>query len=199
LSRPGGNITGFSNVEGTFGGKLLTLLKGVAPRMKRAAALFNPDTAPGRGLYQLGSFQAAARSLDIEPIVAEAHSDADIENVIASLGSDQGGVLGFPDVFVTAHRKTIIELSIRHKVPAIYDNSDFAKDGGLLQYGVNFADQYRRVASYVDQILRGTMPSDLPVELPTRYTFIINLKTAKALGLTVPDALLALADEVIKE
>jgi putative ABC transport system substrate-binding protein len=198
LPRPGGNITGFSNVEGTFGGKLLTLLKEIAPRMRRAAALFNPDTAPGRGLYQLGSFQAAARSLDIEPIEAMVHSDADIENVIASLGSDQGGVLGIPDIFVTAHRKTIIELSIRHKVPAIYDNSDFAKDGGLLQYGVDFADQYRRAASYVDRILRGTKPSDLPVELPTRYTFVVNLKTAKALGLTVSNQMQLLADEVIE-
>jgi putative tryptophan/tyrosine transport system substrate-binding protein len=198
LSRPGGNITGLSIAEGTFGGKLLTLLNGIAPKMRRAAAMFNPDTAPGRGLYHLRSFQAAARSLDIEPIVAEVRSDADIENVVASLGPDQGGVAGLPDVFVTAHHRTIIELSIRHKVPVIYDNSDFARDGGLLQYGVNFADQYRRAASYVDQILRGTVPSDLPVELPIRYTFIINLKTANALGLTIPPNLLALADEVIE-
>jgi putative ABC transport system substrate-binding protein len=199
LSRPGGNITGFSNVESTFGGKLLTLLKGIAPRMKQAAALFNPDTAPGRGLYQLGSFQAAARSLDLEAIEARVHSDTDIERVMVSLGSNQGGVLGFPDVFVTAHRKTIIELSIRHKVPTIYDNSDFAKDGGLLQYGVNFADQYRRAASYVDQILRGTKPGDLSVELPTRYTFVINLRTAKVLGLDVSQDMLSIADEVIGE
>jgi putative ABC transport system substrate-binding protein len=198
LPRPGGNITGISNVESTFGGKLLSLLKQVAPRMKQAAAMFNPDTAPGRGLYHLGSFQDAARSLGIEPLTTAVRSDTDIENVIASLGGDQAGVVGLPDAFITSHRSTIIALSIRHKVPVIYDNSDFAKDGGLLQYGVNFRDQYRRVASYVDRILRGTKPSDLPVELPTRYTFVINLKTARAMGVDVSSDMISIADEVIE-
>jgi putative ABC transport system substrate-binding protein len=161
----------------------------------------------GEGLVQItatprrtkSAANPGSRSYRPSPITAAVHSDAEIENVIASIGGDQGGFVGTPDVFVTAHRRTIIELSIRHKVPVIYDNSNFAKDGGLLQYGVNFPDQYRRAASYVDQILRGTKPSDLPVELPTRYTFIINLKTAKALELVVSEDMLSIADEVIEQ
>jgi putative tryptophan/tyrosine transport system substrate-binding protein len=198
LPRPGGNITGFSNTEETFGGKLLSLLNTVAPHIKRAAAMFNPDTAPGRGLYQLGSFEAAARTLGIEPITARVHSDDDIETAIASLGREQGGLVATPDTFINDHRGTIIAVSLRHGVPAIFDGTGFAKQGGLLQYGPNFQDMYRRAASYVDRILRGAKPSDLPVELPTKYALVINLGTAKALGLTVPETLLATADEVIQ-
>ena len=197
LARPGGNTTGFGNPEGTFGGKLLSLLKGIAPRMRRAAAMFNPDTAPGRGLYYLGSFESAARSLAIEPLTAEVRSDADIERVITMLGQEQAGLVLLPDNFMFAHRRTVIELSIRNNVPTIYDK-DFAKEGGLLEYGASFPDMYRRVPSYVDRILRGAKPADLPVQLPTKYELVINIKTAKALGLTVPDKLLALADEVIE-
>jgi len=198
LTKPGGNITGFGNPEGTFGGKLLSLLKRIAPRMERAAAMFNPDTAPGRGSYHLGSFEAAARSLGIDPITAEVRNDADIERFITSLGQQQGGVVGLPDVFMTTHRATVISLSIRNHVPAIYDAADFAKEGGLLRYGASYAEMYRRVPSYVDRILRGARPGDLPVELPTKYEFVINLRTARAISLDVSDDMLSIADAIIE-
>jgi putative ABC transport system substrate-binding protein len=197
LVRPGGNTTGFGNPEGTFGGKLLSLLKGIAPGMRRAAAMFNPDTAPGRGLYYLGSFEGAARSLAIEPLTAEVRSDADIERVITMLGQERAGLVLLPDNFNFAHRGTVIGNSIRNNVPTIYDK-DFAKEGGLLQYGASFPDMYQRVPSYVDRILRGAKPGDLPVELPTKYEFVINLKTARAIGLDVSRDMLSIADEVIE-
>ena len=197
LVRPGGNTTGFGNPEGTFGGKLLSLLKGIAPGMRRAAAMFNPDTAPSRGLYYLGSFEDAARSLAIEPLTAEVRSDADIGRVITMLGQKQAGLVLLPDNFMFAHRRTVIELSIRNNVPTIYDK-DFAKEGGLLEYGASFPDMYRRVPSYMDRILRGAKPSDLPVELPTKYEFVINLKTARTIGLDVSRDMLSIADEVIE-
>jgi putative ABC transport system substrate-binding protein len=197
LARPGGNTTGLGNPEGTFGGKLLTLLKGIAPRMRRAAAMFNPDTAPSRGLYYLGSFEAAARSLAIEPLIAEVRNDGDIERVITTLGQEEAGLVALPDNFMFAHRGTVIGHSIRNNVPTIYDK-DFAKEGGLLEYGASFPDMYRRVPSYVDRILRGAKPGNLPVELPTKYQFVINLKTARAIGLNVPPDLLSIADEVIE-
>jgi putative tryptophan/tyrosine transport system substrate-binding protein len=197
LVRPGGNTTGFGNPENTFGGKLLYLLKGIAPGMRRAAAMFNPDTAPGRGLYYLGSFESAARSLAIEPLTAEVRSDADIERVITMLGQEQAGLVLLPDNFNFTHRGTVIGLSIRNNVPTIYDK-DFAKEGGLLQYGASFPDMYRRVPSYVDRILGGVKPGDLPVELPTKYEFVINLKTARAIGLDVSRDMLSIADEVIE-
>ena len=197
LARPGGNTTGLGNPEGTFGGKLLTLLKGIVPRMRRAAAMFNPDTAPGRGLFYLGSFEAAARSLAIEPLIAEVRNDGDIERVITTLGQEQAGLAALPDNFMYAHRGTVIGHSLRNNVPTIYDK-DFAKEGGLLQYGASFPDMYRRVPSYVDRILRGAKPGDLPVELPTKYKFVINLKTARAIGLDVSRDMLLIADEVIE-
>lgn len=198
LSQPGGNITGLSNSEEAFGGKLLSLLKTIAPRVKRATVMFNPNTAPGHGLYHLGAFEAAARSLGIEPITARVHSDADIEEAIISLGGGQGGLVVIPDVFVNTHRGTVIEASLRVGVPAIFDTSSFAKEGGLLQYGPDFWEMYRRTALYVDRILRGAKPSDLPVELPTKYGLVINLKTARALGLDVSSDMLSIADEVIE-
>jgi putative ABC transport system substrate-binding protein len=198
LPRPGGNITGFSNTEETFGGKLFSVLVTAAPHIKRAAVMFNPDTAPGRGLYHLDSFEAAARALAIEPITARVHSDDDIETAIASLGRAQGGLVATPDTFVNDHRGTMIAASLRSGVPAIFDGTGFAQQGGLLQYGPDFRDMYRGAASYVDRILRGAKPSDLPVELPTKYLLVVNLETAKALGLTLPETLLATADEVIQ-
>jgi putative ABC transport system substrate-binding protein len=198
LARPGGNTTGLGNPEGTFGGKLLTLLKRIAPRMRRAAAIFNPDTAPSRGLYYLGSFEAAARSLAIEPLITEVRNDGDIERVITTLGQEEAGLVTLPDNFMFTHRGTVIGLSIRNNVPTIYDSVDFAKEGGLLQYGASFPDMYRRVPSYVDRILRGAKPGDLPVELPTKYEFVINLKTARAIGLDVSPDLISIADEVIE-
>jgi putative tryptophan/tyrosine transport system substrate-binding protein len=128
---------------------LLTLLKRIAPRMRRVAAMFNPDTAPSRGLYYLGSFEAAARSLAIEPLIAEVRNDGDIERVITTLGQEEAGLVALPDNFMFTHRGTVIGLSIRNNVPTIYDSVDFAKEGGLLQYGASFPDMYRRVPSYV--------------------------------------------------
>jgi putative tryptophan/tyrosine transport system substrate-binding protein len=198
LARPGGNITGFSNVEGGFAGKLLSLVKMIAPRTTRAAAMFKPDTATGHPLYYMGAFEDVARSLAIEPIKAGVRSDADIEQAITLLGQEHGGLVAFPDTFVNVHRGTVIASSIRNNVPVIFDGIGFAKDGGLLEYGPNWAAMYRRSAFYVDRILRGGKPNDLPVELPTRYWLVINRKTARALDREIPDNLLALADEVIE-
>jgi putative tryptophan/tyrosine transport system substrate-binding protein len=200
LSRPGGNITGFANLEGTMAGKWLQLLTEIAPAVKRVAVMFNPDMAPDRGSLFLPSFEAAARSLKLEPIVTPVHSDAEIETVINSLGREPGG--GFvvvPDGgFTVVHRAPIILLAARNNVPAVYNGAGYVRDGGLLSYGPDRVDIFRRSASYVDSILRGAKPADLPVQLPTKFEFVINLKTAKALGLTIPETLLATADEVIQ-
>ena len=153
--RPGKNITGFVFTEGEMGGKWLELLKEIAPSITRAAAIFDPDTAPGRGMYYLPSFEAAARSLKVEPIIARVHSDAEIETAIASLGREPGGglvVIG--DVFSLGHRGTIISAAARTKVPAIYFHSAFVREGGLYSYGPDNANLFRRAATYVDRILR---------------------------------------------
>jgi putative ABC transport system substrate-binding protein len=199
LSHPGGNITGFINNEETWAGKLLELLTEIAPGVKRIAAMFNPDTAPYVRSNYLPSFEAAARSFKVEPITAPVHNDAEIETVITSLGREPGGgLVGISDGFMTNHRATIISAAARKNVPAVYGSSAFARDGGLLSYGPDQVDIFRRAATYVDRILRGEKPGDLPVQLPTKYEMIVNLKTAKALGLTVPQSILLRADEVIE-
>ncbi len=199
LPRPGGNITGFTNVEAAMGGKWLEMLKEIAPRVRRVAIMFNPDTAPGGGAYFLGPFEAAARSLGAEPITARVRSAAEIEAVITSLGREQAGLVIMPDSFMQVHQGTVISLTARNNVPAIgADLPGFAKEGGLLSYGASFSDIFRRAASYVDRILRGANPDDLPVQAPTKWELVINLKTAKALGLDVPPTLLATADEIIE-
>jgi putative ABC transport system substrate-binding protein len=199
LPRPGGNITGFINVEAAMAGKWLEMLKEIAPHIRRAAIMFNPDTAPGGGAYFLGPFEAAAQSLAVEPITARVSSDAEIEAEMASLGREQGGLVIMTDSFMDVHQRTLISLAARNSVPAIgADLPRFAKEGGLLSYGANFPDIFRRASPYVDRILRGANPDDLPVQAPTKYELIINLKTAKALGLDVPPILLARADEVIE-
>jgi putative tryptophan/tyrosine transport system substrate-binding protein len=199
LGRPGGNITGFINMEAGMAGKWLELLTEIAPRVRRAAIMFNPDTAPSGGSYFLPAFEAAARSLKVEPIAAPVHGDAEIETVIASLGHEpRGGLIVASDGFVFIHRAPIISLAARNNVPAVYWHSAYAKDGGLLAYGSDLVDIFHRSASYVDRILRGGKPADLPVELPVKFDMAINLKTAKALGLTVPQSILLQADEVIE-
>jgi putative tryptophan/tyrosine transport system substrate-binding protein len=200
LARPGGNITGFTtNIEGAaFGGKWLEMLKEIAPRVTRVAIMFNPDTAPGGGAYFLGPFETAARSLAIEPITSRVGSDAEIETVIASLGREQAGLVIMADSFMLVHRGTVISQAARNHVPAVgADFPMFAREGGLLSYGSNLSDIFRRAAPYVDRILRGAKPGELPVQAPTKYELVINLKTAKALGLTIPDKLISTADEVI--
>ena len=199
LPHPGGNLTGFINLEASAGGKWMELLTEIAPGITRAAFMFNPDTAPGGGSYYLPSFEAAARLLKVEPVAAPVRSDAEIENVITSLGREPaGGLAVMPDNFPIVHRKPIISLAARNRVPAVYWNNVFPREGGLLSYGADEADIFRQSASYVDRILRGANPVDLPVQVPTKYETVINLKTAKALGLTIPETLLATADEVIQ-
>src|SRR5262245_22323362 len=198
-SRPGGNITGFSNLEGPIGGKWLETLRALAPRLKRAAMLFNPSTTAGGGSYFLGSFEATARSLGIMPIAAPVRSAADIEGILSALAreSDAGFVV-VPDQFLTLQRGLIVTLAAQHRLPAIYPFRYFVTDGGLMSYGVFPVDLYRRSASSVDRILHGAKPSELPVQGPTKFELVINRKTAKALGLDVPRSLLANADEVIE-
>jgi putative ABC transport system substrate-binding protein len=197
LNRPSGNITGFADFEATLGGKWLELLSETVPGLKRAAIMFNPDTAPASAY--MPTFEAAARSRKIVPIIAPVRSDREIETAIIALGREPGGgLVVMPDVFMTTHRAPIILAAARNNVPAVHWLSDFARDGGLLSYGPDQVDIWRRAATYVDRILRGTKPAELPVQLPTKYEMAVNLKTAKALGLEVPPTLLARADEVIE-
>jgi putative tryptophan/tyrosine transport system substrate-binding protein len=197
LRRPGGNITGFTNVEAAIGGKWLSVLKEIAPSIKRAAFMLNPDTAPAGGKTFLASFNAAAGSLGIEPVAVLVRSDAEIETAIATLGAEQAGLVEFSS-FLAAHVGTVISSSALYNVPAIFERAQFARRGGLIAYGASFMDMFRRAAAYVDRILRGERPADLPVQTPTKFETIVNLKTAKAPGLNVPPALLASADEVIE-
>jgi putative ABC transport system substrate-binding protein len=197
LDRPSGNITGFALWETSLGGKWLGLLSEIAPALKRVAIMFNPDTSPA-SLY-MPSFETAARALNFVPIAAPVHSDVEIDTAIIALGREPGGgLVVMPDVFVGPHRALMISAAARNNVPAVYPVSEFAKDGGLLSYGVDRVDTFRRAATYVDRILRGAKPADLPVQFPTKFEMVINLKAAKTLGLTIPPNLLALADEVIE-
>jgi putative tryptophan/tyrosine transport system substrate-binding protein len=198
LSQPTGNMTGFIFTEGEMGGKWLELLREIAPTTKRAAIIYNPDTAPGHGSYYLPSFESAARLHDIEPIDAPV-SDAEIEKLITSLGDEPGGgLVAGGDVFTVAHRGAIISAAAKSKVPGVYFTPVFAREGGLLVYGPDNADIFRRAAPYVDQILRGASPAGLPVQVPTKFLLAVNLKTAKMLGLSVPASIQVAADEVIE-
>ena len=197
LSRPGGNVTGILNIEPTMGGKWLDLLKEMAPGISRAGLMFNPDTAPGGGKYFMPSFEVSARTSKIEAVNLPVRSDAEIEAAIGGLRHD-GGFVITTDSFLTVHRGTIISSMLRNQVPAIMDTDGFVRSGGLMSYGPRYGDMPRFVASYVDRILNGEKPANLPAQAPTRYELVINLKTAKALRLIVPDTLLARADEVIE-
>jgi len=196
LDRPSGNITGFGSLERTLGGKWLELLSEIASGLKRVAIMFNPDTS---AMYYVPSFETAARSLKVVPIIAPIHSDVEIEAAIIALGREpQGGLVVTPDVFTNVHRAPIISAAARNNVPAVYGLSEFARDGGLLSYGTDRVDMWRRAATYVDRILRGAKPAELPVQFPTKFEMAVNLKTAKALGLAVPPSILLRADEVIE-
>jgi putative tryptophan/tyrosine transport system substrate-binding protein len=199
FARPGGNVTGFTNVEASMGGKWLEILKEVAPALTRVGFLFSPTMAPGSGSYFLRPFENAAPSFNVQPIAAPAQDVADIERIVASLAvGANGGLIVNSDVFTTRYRADIIAAAARHRVPAIYPFNYFAVDGGLIAYGTDVKDLWRRAASYIDRILRGEKPADLPVQAPTKFELIVNLKTAKALGVEVPPTLLARADEVIE-
>jgi putative ABC transport system substrate-binding protein len=196
LAHPGANLTGFTNFEPAMGGKWLELLKEVAPGVTRAIAIFNPETHSGQ-YWQ--SIEAAASSLAVEFNRAPARDAARIENAVAGLAHEHnGGVLVMPDTFTLAHRELIVTLAARHRLPAIYAFAVFTKTGGLLSYGIDQVEIYRRAASYVDRILKGDKPAELPVQAPTKFELIVNLKTAKALGLEVPWFLQQRADEVIE-
>jgi putative ABC transport system substrate-binding protein len=199
LNQPGGNITGFALLEPSGVGKLLGLLSEIAPGLKRAAFMFNPDLPPASAF--MPSFETAARSLSVVPIMAPVHSDAEIETAIIGLAREPGGgLVVIADAFTNFHRAPIILAAARNNVPAVYWASFFARDGSLLSHGdgPDQVDNRRRAAPHVDRILRGAKPGDLPVQLPTKYEMAVNLKTAKALGLTVPQSILLRADEVIE-
>jgi putative ABC transport system substrate-binding protein len=198
LPRPGGNITGFVNLEASLVEKWIELLKEIAPEVVRVAVMFNPQTAP-YAEYYMQPLQAAAPAFGVKPFTSPVQSISDIEVAIAALArAPGGGLIVMTDSFMTVHRKSIIDLTARYKVPAISFISVMTKEGGLISYGVDITDLFAQSALYVDRILRGTKPADLPVQLPTKFELVINLKTAKALGLTVPRTLLARADEVIE-
>ena len=171
------------------------LLKEIAPGIKSAAFMVNPDTAPAGGKNFLASFKAAAGSLGIESVAMPVRSDAEIETAIATLGAEQAGLVVFGP-FLAAHVAKVISSTTLHNVPAIFERTQFARRGGLIAYGASFMDMFRRAVAYVDRILRGEKPADLPVQTPTKFETTINLKTAKTLGLDLPPALLASADEV---
>jgi putative tryptophan/tyrosine transport system substrate-binding protein len=197
LNRPGGNITGFALYETPLGGKWLELLSEIAPGLKRAAIMFNPDTLPVSTF--MASFETAARSLKVALMPAPVHDDAEIETAIMALGREPGGgLIVMSGGLLVAHRAPIILAAARNNVPAVYPSSHFITEGGLLSYGPDRVDAFRRAATYVDRILRGRKPSELPVQFSTRFELVINMKTAKALGLTIPPNLLATADEVIE-
>src|SRR5262245_23806778 len=198
LSHPGGNVTGFINLESSLVEKWVELLKEIAPQVTRAAMMFNPETAPFAGYY-MRPFEAAARSFGMEPIGAPVRDDADIERVIARLGREaKGGLIIMTDIYTSTRREPINRLSALYRVPAINSTPSITYDGGLITYGVDTIDLFRRAASYVDRVLKGAKPGDLPVQVPTKFVMVVNIKTATALGLTVPPALLVRADEVIE-
>jgi putative ABC transport system substrate-binding protein len=198
FSRPGGNVTGFVNFEGSVGGKWLELLKESAPRTNRVAFLFNPTTAPF-ATYYLDSFKAAARTLAVEAITAPVRDVAQLESAVVALAREpNGGVIVMPETFLNVNRMEVVSLAARQHLPAVYPFRFFAELGGLLSYGTEPVNNFWRAASYVDRILKGEKPATLPVQAPTKYELVINLKTAKALGLEVPQTLIARADEVIE-
>jgi putative ABC transport system substrate-binding protein len=198
LAHPGGNITGFTFVDFQMVGKWLEMLKEAAPGVSRALLMFNPDTSPHFYIY-LHSFEAVPRSIAVEITAAPVRDTAEIEEAIAKFGRNPGGgVIVPPDAFTIVHHPLFIRLTQQHRLPAIYGVRTYVAEGALMSYGPDPLDNFRRSASYVDRILRGAKPADLPVQTPVKYELAINLKTARALGLTVPDTLLARADEVIE-
>ena len=198
LARPGGNLTGFSAFEISTSGKWLDLLKQIAPAVSRVAIIFNPDTSPQSALF-VRSIQTAAPSSGVEVQAVPIYNEADLDTAIAGIASQPNGGLIFPtDSFTVIRAPRIVELCNRHRVPAIYAAPGFTENGGLISYTVDFVEQFKQAGYYVDRILKGAKPGDLPVQLPTKYKLAINLKTAKSLGLTVPTGLLDAADRVIE-
>jgi putative ABC transport system substrate-binding protein len=198
LAHPGGNVTGFTNVESTTGGKWVELLKELAPRTDRVALMFNPTTAPPLQFY-LPSIQAAAASHAIQVTNAPIHAKDEIESVIAALARDPGGsLIVMPDTFNVSNRDLIVAMAARYGVPSVSPNRVFADSGLLISYGTDIAESFRQAAGYVDRILRGDRPGDLPIQRPAKFELVINMKTVKALHLKVPAPLLSTADDVIE-
>jgi putative ABC transport system substrate-binding protein len=196
LARPGGNLTGFTNFEPSMASKWLELVKGIAPNITRVAYLFNPNTAP---LIYARAVETAARSLSGKLLAAEVRNADEIEGVIEHFAREpDGALLVLPDLFTTTNRQSIVALAARYRLPAIYPFRYFIASGGLMSYGTETLETYRQAASYVSRVLKGENPGDLPVQAPSKYELVINLKTAKALGIEIPPALLARADEVIE-
>ena len=198
LARPGGNVTGFTPIVGSLGGKWVELLRDIAPRVARVTLLFSPPTATFVESY-LNPFRAAAASLNVEAIVAPVNDVPELESLFTTQAREPNcGFVVIPDAFTVGHRAEIISLAARFRVPAIYWSRSFTEIGGLISYGPYISDEYRRTASYADRVLRGAKPSELPVQAPTKFELVINLKTARALGLDVPQSLLATANDVIE-
>jgi putative tryptophan/tyrosine transport system substrate-binding protein len=198
LPRPGGNATGFTPIVGSLGGKWAELLKEIAPQIARVTMLFNPPAAPFIETF-VKPFKAAASSLGMEAIIAPADDMATVESLVTIEGrKPNGGLVVIPDVFTELHRAEIVSLTLRHRLPAIDWSRSFAEGGGLISYGPYIVEEYRRAAAYADRILKGKKPSELPVQAPVKFELVVNLKTAKTLGLTVPTSLLGRADELIE-
>lgn len=198
LARPGGNITGFSNFEYSIGGKWLELLKEIAPRITRAAVLRESFVASGHG--QFGAIQAASQTVGIELRPIDLRDAGEIERDIAAFAQQDsnGGLIVTGSPAATVYRDLINELALRHRTPVVFNSRFYVAGGGLISYGPDFVDQFRRAAAYVDQILRGQNPAEMPVQVPTKYELVINLKTAKAVGIVIPPVVLSRADEVIE-
>lgn len=200
IARPGGNATGFTNLSPTITGKLLTILTQITPHVDHVALLFNPDTVARGELFSeyLNSFDTAASALGLRPMIAEVRSGADIERIMSELGrGTESGLIVAPDNFTTVNRSLIISLAAHWRIPTIYPYKYFAEEGGLISYGVDVLDLFRRAAEYVSRILGGANTSDLPIQAPTKFELVINLRTVKALDLAVPRILLAGADDLI--
>jgi putative ABC transport system substrate-binding protein len=198
LAQPGGSVTGFISNEPSLAGKWLELLKEVAPQTQQATLLFNPDTASYIEPFWK-AFETAAASLAIKPLAARVHNVGELQNALRDLArTPHSGVVVMAEIFATVHQQRIIELAAENKLPAIYPFDFFARNGGLVSYGVDIDDLFRRAASYIDRILKGEKPAELPVQAPTKFQLIINLKTAKDFGLNISNSLLATADEVIE-
>jgi len=198
LANPGGNITGFINIEGSLSGKWLELMHEVAPSVARVGIMYNPSTAP-YARYYVDAFRSAAAALAVTPIEAPVHSAAEAEAFVTKLGGETGsGLVIIPDTSMVVYRQSIISLADRYRLPTIYPFRFYVADGGLMSYGIVLTDLLRGAANYVDRILKGGKPNELAVQLPTKFELVVNLKTAKALGISFPQAVIARADEVIE-
>jgi ABC-type uncharacterized transport system substrate-binding protein len=199
FAHPGGNVTGFTNFDASMTGKWVELLKDIAPEITRVGFIFNPQATAGGGSYFLAPVDAAASAYKVKAVMALVHDDDEIEAAFATLGREPGaGAVLLPDVFTLAHHLLVVTLAEQYRVPTVYGYRFIAKRGGLMSYGVDVDNLFERAATYVDRILRGAKPADLPVQSPTKFELAVNQKLAKTLGLTIPPLLLAIADEVIE-